>query len=183
MKRYNKAEPAKMPHQSLRNSKKAQYLTIDAFIASMIVAVTLVIVLAARTTLPYTSQSESVSKGLAESLSQVKLSELNNPLITSMARDGTITSMDNTILQQVTEFYFVGNRHYAFELLRNVSQSLIPKQYSFNVIVNNELIYNRTVRTENSSSVLVSSKKLVFGVVNRTALVYGPTIAEVRLWQ
>lgn len=172
-----------MQHQSLCNGKKAQYLTLDAFIASMIVAVTLVIVLAARTTLPYTSQSEAVSKGLAESLSQVKLSELNNPLITSMSRDGTITNMDNTILQQAAEFYFLGNRHYAFELLRNVSQSLIPKQYSFNVIVNNELIYNRTVRTENSSSVLVSSKKLVFGVANRTALVYGPTIAEVRLWQ
>ena len=172
-----------MRHQSLCNSKKAQYLTIDAFIASMIVAVTLVIVFAARTTLPYTSQSEAASRGLAESLSQVKLSELNNQLILNMSRNGTITNLDNTILKQVTEFYFVGNKHYAFELLRNVTQTLIPKQYSFGVIVNNDLIYNRTIRTENSSSVLVSSKKLIFGVVNKTALVYGPTIAEVRLWQ
>ena len=172
-----------MQHQSFCKGKKAQYLTIDAFIASMIIAVTLVIVLAARTTLPYTSQSEAISKGLAESLSQVKLSELNNQLILDMSKNGIITSLDNTILQQATEFYFVGNTHYAFELLRNVSQTLIPKQYSFAVIVNNDLIYNRTTRTENSSSVLVSSKKLIFGVVNKAALVYGPTIAEVRLWQ
>lgn len=172
-----------MPARSLCDSRNGQYLTIDAFIASMIVAVTLVIVLAARTSIPYTSQSEAASKGLAESLSQVRLSELNNQLIINMSRNGTITNPDNTILQQVTEFYIVGNRHYAFELLRNVSQALIPSQYSFEVIVNNELIYNRTIRSENSSAVLVSSKKLIFGVINRTALVYGPTIAEVRLWQ
>ncbi|MBI2142984.1 hypothetical protein HYU20_01430, partial [Candidatus Woesearchaeota archaeon] len=63
-----------MPIRSLCGSSRGQYLTIDAFIASMIVAVTLVIVLAARTSVPYTSQSETASKGLAESLSQVKLS-------------------------------------------------------------------------------------------------------------
>ena len=172
-----------MRQLSLCKCKKAQYFTLDAFIASMVVAVTLVIVLAARTNLPYTSQSEAISKGLAESLSQVKLSELNNKLILNMSKNGAITNLDNTLLQQVTEFYSVGNNHYAFELLKNVSQALIPKQYSFSVIVNNDLIYNRTIRTENSSSVLVSSKKLIFGVINKTALVYGPTIAEVRLWQ
>ncbi len=172
-----------MPARSLCDSKKAQYLTIDAFIASMIVAVTLVIVLAARTSVPYTSQSETASKGLAESLSQVRLSELNNPLIINMSRAGNITNLDNTILQQATEFYFTDRRSQAFRLLQNVSLALIPSQYSFEVIINNELIYNRTARSENSSAVLVSSKKLIFGVVNRTALVYGPTIAEVRLWQ
>ncbi len=172
-----------MPVKCLCYSRKGQYFTIDAFIASMIVAVTLVIVLAARTSTPYTSQSEAASEGLAESLSQVKLSELNNQMIINMSRNGTITNLDNTILQQVTEFYIVGNRHYAFELLKNVSQTIIPNQYSFAVIVNNNLIYNRTVKSENSSAVLVSSKKLIFGVINKTALAYGPTIAEVRVWQ
>ncbi len=172
-----------MSPTSLCAGKRAQYLTLDAFIASMIIAVTLVIVLAARTTQPYTSQSEAASKGLAESLSQLKLGELNNQLIINMSRNGTITNLDNTILQQATEFYFLGNRHYAFELLRNITQTLIPKQYSFDVIINNDLIYNRTISAENSSSVLISSKKLIFGVVNRTAMVYGPTIAEVRIWQ
>lgn len=172
-----------MPIRSLCGSRNGQYLTIDAFIASMIVAVTLVIVLAARTSIPYTSQSETASKGLAESLSQVRLSELNNQLIINMSRAGNITNLDNTILQQATEFYFTDRRSQAFRLLQNVSQALIPSQYSFEVIINNDLIYNRTVRSENSSAVLVSSKKLIFGVINKTALVYGPTIAEVRLWQ
>lgn len=180
---YSSAEPEKMPNQNPCEGKKAQYLTLDAFIASMIVAVAIVIILAARTTLPYTSQSEAESRNLAESLSQIKLRELNNPMIINMSKNGTITNTDNTVLQQATEFYFLGNEHYAFELLRSVSQELIPRQYSFNIIVNNNLLYNRTIRTENSSSVLVSSKKLIYGVVNKTAFVYGPTIAEVRLWQ
>ncbi|MBI2580733.1 hypothetical protein HYV85_02895 [Candidatus Woesearchaeota archaeon] len=162
---------------------KAQYLTIDAFIASMIVAVALVIVLAAKSAQPYTTQSELVSRGFTESLSSLKLSELNNPLVINMAKNGTINNLDNTVLQQASEFYFTVRRHYAFELVKNVTYRLIPPQYSFKLLINNDLIYEKAVSNENTSAVLVSSKKLVFGVVNRTALVYGPTIAEIRVWQ
>ena len=169
-----------MPGQG---NKRAQYLTIDAFIASMITAVTLVIIFAMHSSQPYTVQSELFSKNVAESLSQTKLGEMNNPLVINMSRNGTINNLDNTVLQQVTEFYFLGYRHQAFELLRNVTYQLIAPQYSFSVLVNNELIYNRSITEENTSAVLVSSKKLIFGVVNKSVLAYGPTIAEVRVWQ
>lgn len=162
---------------------KAQYLTIDAFIASMIVAVALVIVLAAKSAQPYTTQSELISKGFTESLSSSKLSELNNPLIINMTKSGNITNADNTVLQQATEFYFTERRSSATELVKNVTYRLIPPQYSFKLLINNDLIYERAVSNENTSAVLVSSKKLIFGVVNRTALVYGPTITEIRVWQ
>lgn len=163
--------------------KHGQYLTIDAFIAAMILAVTLVIIFAARSTQPYSTQNELFSQGVAESLSQAKLQELNNPLVINMSRNGTITNLDNTVLQQATEFYFLGYRHQAFELLKNVTSRLIEPQYSFEVVINNDLIFNRTLTPENSTSVLVSSKKIMFGTINRSVLVYGPTIAEVRVWQ
>ena len=162
---------------------KAQYLTIDAFIASMIVAVALVIVLAAKSAQPYTTQSELISKGFTETLTSSRLSELNNPLVINMTKNSTITNVDNTVLQQATEFYFTARRHYAAELIKNVTSKLIPPQYSFKLLINNDLIYERAVSNENTSAVLVSSKKLIFGVVNRTALVYGPTITEFRVWQ
>ena len=164
-------------------ANKAQYLTIDAFIASMIVAVALVIVLAAKSAQPYTTQSELVSRGFTETLTSSKLSELNNPLIIILTKNGTINNVDNTVLQQATEFYFTERRRDATELVKNVTYGLIPPQYSFKLLINNDLIYERAVSNENTSAVLVSSKKLVFGVVNRTALVYGPTITEIRVWQ
>lgn len=174
-----------MQIQNLRRAaaKKAQYLTIDAFIASMIVAVTLVIVLAARTSQPYIVQSELISKGFADSLSEVKLKELNNPLVITLSRNGTITNPDNTILQQAAEFYVTGQKDQAFDLLKNVTHRLIAPQYSFKILINHDLIYNRSLVNENMSATLISSKKLVFGVINRTALVYGPTTAEVMIWQ
>lgn len=163
--------------------KKAQYLTLDAFIASMIVAVTLVIVLAARSTQPYTAQSELISKGFADSLSEARLSDLNNPYVTNSTRAGNITNLDNTVLQQAAEFYFTDRKDQSFELLKNVTQGLVSQRFSFRIMINGEMIYNQTYSNENRSIVLVSSKKIVFGVVNRTALAYGPTIAEVRVWQ
>jgi len=163
--------------------KNAQYLTLDAFIASLILAVGLVIVLAARNSTPSTAQSELLSKDVASSLSSLKLKELNNPLVLKMAGDGTITNLDNTVLQQATEFYFTSQRPSAFTLLQNVTSGLIPQRYSFEVLINGELIYNRTTASQNTSPVLVSSRKLIFGVINKTAVVYGPTLAEVRLWQ
>lgn len=164
-------------------SRKAQYFTLDAFIASMIVAVTIVIVLAARTSKPYTVQSEQLSKGVADSLAQVKLGELNNPLVINLSRSGNITNLDNTVLQQAAEFYFTERKSQAFKLLQNVTAKLFPPQYSFKILINNEMIYDRAIVNENTSTVLISSRRLVFGVVNRTALVYGPTVAEVRIWQ
>ena len=164
-------------------AKKAQYLTLDAFIASMIVAVTLVIIVAARSTHPYTAQSELISKGFTETLSQARLSELNNPYVSNLSRAGNITNPDNTVLQQATEFYLTDRKGQAFELLKNITEGLIAPTYSFKILINNEMIYNRTIANENTSSNLVSSKKIVFGAVNRTAFVYGPTIAEIVVWQ
>ncbi len=164
------------------SGKKAQYLTLDAFIASMIIAVTIVIVLASRSTQPYTAQSELISKGFAESLSQAKLSELNNPYVTNLTRAGNITNLDNTVLQQAAEFYFTDRKGQSFELIKNVTQGLIQPQYSFKILIDGEMIYNRSLSNENLSTTLVSSKKIVFGVVNRTALVYGPVISEIRVW-
>ncbi len=164
-------------------NKKAQYLTLDAFIGVMIVVVAIVIILAARTAKPYTAESESISKGFAESLSSAKLSQINNPLRIILTKNKTITNTDNTVLQQATEFYVVGEKYFAAELIKNVTYNLIPPQYSFKVLINGEQIYVRSLTNENTSGVLVSSKKLMFGVINRTAQVYGPTIAEVRVWQ
>ncbi len=164
-------------------AKTAQYLTLDAFIASMIIVTGLVIVLAARTSVPGTAQSELLSKDMAASLSSLKLKDLNNPLVLSMARAGEITNLDNTILQQAAEFYVTAQQSSASRLLQNVTYGLIPQRYSFEVIIDGQMVYNRTTTNQNRSSVLVSSKKLVFGAINRTAVVYGPTAAEVRLWQ
>ena len=165
--------------------KKGQYFTLDAFIASMIVAVAIMIVLATRVATSQSPQSEILTKGLSESLSSAKLSELNNPLVIIMAKNGTITNLDNTVLQQAAEFYFLGYRHQAFELLKNVTYRLVPARFNLKILVNNEVVYNSTSRpyAENTSSSLIASRRIVFGVVNRTALVYGPAIAEVRVWQ
>ena len=169
--------------KSGKKHTKAQYFTLDAFIGAMIVAVALVIMFAARTNRPYTTQSELVSSGFADSLSSVRIIELNNPLVVLLIKNGTITTTDNTVLQQAGEFYATGQKYWSNELLKNVTYNLIPPQYSFKVLINGELVYERSRTNENKSAVLVSSKKLVFGVVKSTKAVYGPTIAEVRVWQ
>src|SRR3990167_9117050 len=151
--------------KSVWETKKAQYLTLDAFIGVMIVVVAIVIILAARSAAPYTAESEAISKGFAESLSSVKLSEINNPLVINLTKNKTITNTDNTLLQQATEFYWVKEKYFANELIKNVQ---IYARYAGGPAQGNN---------ENTSGVLVSSKKLIFGVINRTAQVYGPTIA------
>lgn len=149
----------------------------------MIIAVTLFIVFSARAGQPYTTQPELASRAMIESLSETKMKDISNPLVIRMLRDGNVTNGDNTVLQQVAEFHFTAREGHAFELLQNVTYGLVPPRYSFKVIINNHMVYNRTTSNENTSSIMVSAKKLVFGVVNRTALVYGPTLAEIRLWQ
>jgi hypothetical protein len=163
--------------------KNAQYLTVDAFIASLIITTGIIIVLAARSSVSNTAQPEVISQDVAASFSTIRIKDLNNPLVMSWVANKNISNQDNTIMQQAAEFYVTNQQLRANEFLQNVTNGLVPPQYSFEILIDNQQVFNRTTRNQSQSQILVSSKSLVFGVLNRTVQIYGPLAAEVRVWQ
>ncbi len=162
-------------------NKRGYFFTLDAFIAIGIIALGLLLVLFAQSYKPYETQAVFLSQDFIDALTSTKVSEVNNQFVFDLIGRGNITSLDNTILEQAGEFYITGQKDLATEFIGQVSGDIVPVQYGFELLVNEEPIFNRSVLTERAELV-VSSKKLLFGVVNVSQM-WGPIGAEVRVWQ
>ncbi|MBI2664280.1 hypothetical protein HYX10_02965 [Candidatus Woesearchaeota archaeon] len=183
-------------------AKRGQYFTIDAFVAMLVVATGLVLVLALNTYQPSTAQPEVLSQEFVNTLAQVKIKEMNNPFVAQQLKGGNITNPDNTLLQQVYEYYSyfdsfltgcspsnpchgfdpVTYTNMSAELLASVAKDLVPAQYSYEILVDGVPLNSRGTGQQ-EAKVLISSKRIIFGIVNKSVEFWGPIVVEVRIWQ
>ncbi|MBI2574255.1 hypothetical protein HYV82_00020 [Candidatus Woesearchaeota archaeon] len=163
-----------------RKCSKGYFFTLDAFIAMGIIVAGLAFVLTAYSYKPVTAQATVLGTDLLLSLANTKVTEINNDYVRNLTLNGTITNSDNSLLQQVGEFYVNNQNSMGNEFVRNVTYSLVPLQYGYELRINKTQVYNRSafIRT---NKLVTSSKSIVFGVYNNT--MWGPLDAEVRVWQ
>ncbi len=164
----------------MKRGRKGYFFTLDAFIAMGIIVAGLVFVLTAYSYRPVTSQATVLGSDLMLSLANTKVTEINNDYVRNLTLNGTITNSDNSLLQQVGEFYVNNQNSMGREFVRNVTNNLIPVQYGFELRINNTPVYNRSAFTR-TNRLVTSSKSIVFGIYNNT--MWGPLNAEVRVWQ
>src|SRR3989338_3129417 len=163
-------------------AKRGQYFTIDAFVALSVIATGLILIFAVNTYHPYASPQQIISQDFVNTLSQIKIKEVNNPFVIQQVRGGNVTNLDNTFLQQAYEFKRYYSHNLSTWLISNVTQDLVPPQLNFDVVIDGAVMFGRGSGKE-TSELLVSSKKIVFGVVNKTAEFWGPVVVEVNIWQ
>jgi hypothetical protein len=162
--------------------KRGYFFTLDAFIAMGIITTGLVLVYLSQTLAPPTVQAEFLSQDVMETLASTQLFTLNNPYVDEHRTSRNITDLDNTILEQIGEFYVTQQLGNAQNLTRNVTLNLIPPQYSFEIWFDGWLVHNRSYLHSDETPVLSASKTMVIGVINRTFF-WGPYTAEVYVWQ
>ena len=186
-------------------NKKAFFFTIDAFIAFGVLIAGFLLVLATHTFQPIESQTIFFSKDLLEVFSSTKIDQVDNQLIFQMRCTncecgtycGLIKNIDNTLLEQMGEFVYRANEKNckncmgaAREIALTVSASLINPQFSYEFVIKEtkagkELEYtmlNRTLKPQDRTDLLIVSKRLIYGIADNRDM-FGPYIAEVRVWQ
>ncbi len=166
--------------------KKGYFFTLDAFMAISILVLCVVLIFSIHSATPYPLQSIFISDDIMYYFSNTKCYELQNPYVQSLILDGSIAFPETSLLEQATIFYIGGRPDLARNLTLNVTSGMIPEKYGVQF-----RIYNSTVEyayrqregsvLENSSRLLISSKKIIFGMIDETA--WGPMTAEVRIWQ
>ncbi len=166
--------------------KKGYFFTLDAFIAMSLLAICVVMVFSIQSSKPYPMQSIFLSDDLMQVLSSTKLYELQNSYYLSLYKSGVITSPDSTILEQIAWFFISGRPGLATNFTTNITASMIPDRYGFELRIYNETSdYLVTVNTgqtsQEDSRLIITSKRLIMGMENNTA--WSPMMAEVRLWQ
>lgn len=143
--------------------KRAIYFTLDALFAAVLIGMALVLsskYFIFETTQPQVSY---YSSDIINSLSNIKISELNDTYIEYLISSGQIINLDNSVIEQIGEFYVLNQTDLAVNLSVIVGNRLIPQKYGFEMLINNESFYfndsEKSRRTE-----LISSRRLISGI-------------------
>ncbi len=141
--------------------KKGIFFTIDSLLASGIIIVAILLV-----SNFYFSEHQKVnvnyaSQDLVRVFSIMKVKEVDNDYVKSLIASGKITNIDNTILEQIGQFWADSNIELAKNFSKNITEEIIPPQYGFSILVDGEEIYSRNLPIKKS---LVSSRKLISGI-------------------
>ena len=170
--------------------KKGIFFTIDGIIAAGIIFATIILISSVYTQEQNNYNVNYLSKDLANSLTTLKIKDSDNGYIKGLVADGTIKNKDNTVLEQIGEFWADDKLDVASKTVSNLTSSLIPVNIGFGVWIDNQQIYSKDVPLKKA---LVTSKMLVSGFKKGQATssydrqnpptLFEPIVIEVRAWE
>jgi hypothetical protein len=173
------------------NKKRGYFFILDATLALFVLAIGVFLILTFYVSAPQAVQVEFLSNDVMNFYSNTRIKDLNNPYAGiggELWKDGSITDPENTLLQQIGEFYSYNKLDVAEKFVQNVS-GIVPSQFKFEIWIDSNRVYPINPSQDhndsrNSSRLLLTSKKLTFGIQNKTSTkLWGPYKAEVFLWE
>ncbi len=156
--------------------------TLDAFIAVGVLLIGAIIILSYNPVTPWYRQSSKFVNDLLSLYTQTSLKDLNVNYTSELIKNGSISNPDNTIIEQLGEFYYTHNLTLARELVEQLTNNTIPGEYGIAFFINGTEIYERNQTLKQKSKILLTKKSNIIGIYNRSEA-WGPYLAEVRVWQ
>ncbi len=145
----------------MKEQKRGIFFTIDALLASGIIIVAVLLVSNFYSAKQQRANVEYASQDLVRVFSAMSVGEVNNDYVKALISGGDITSTNNTILEQIGDFWAASKTELARNFTRNLTEDIFPGRYGFSVLVNGEEIYSRSLPLKKS---LVSSRKIISGI-------------------
>lgn len=143
------------------NKKRGVFFTIDAILAAGIFFVVIILVSSSYVSEPDKAQVSFMSQDIVKVFTNLKVDELDNDYVQSLIDTEVITRVNNTILEQIGEFWAEDQLELAEKFTSNVTYSLIPERFGFGVYVNGDEIY---LRAKDVTRNLISSRKIITGI-------------------
>ena len=141
--------------------KNAQFFTIDSLLAAGIVITAILLISNFYSVEQQKTNINYASQDLVRVFSAITIADSSNAYVKSLIISGQITNLNNTLIEQIGEFWAEGNVNLAKNFTKNLTEDIIPSNYGFSVLVNGEEIYSRNLPIK---SALVSSRKLISGI-------------------
>lgn len=144
--------------KNLLDNKKGYFFSLDAFIALLII---LGVVIFIKPSSPQISEEMSLQEDLLHVLSSLKVSETDNDLVEGWISDGTINNINQSVLQQLGEFFAI-DKPKAEALASNILNDLNLSE-KVGIYVENQFIAGEDHLGEDVRE-LWSSRQIVSGV-------------------
>lgn len=170
-------------------SRKGYFFLIDSIIALGVLAIGVFLVLTLYTNVPSKEEQTILSEDIMDFFANNKIKDINNPyagLGGTLWQQGKITNAENSLLQQVAEFYANDDIDTAKTFIMQLIENILPTQYNLEFWMDDQLLYPAAEQTDskNAAEALIPSRKIVYGIMNpETGDMFGPYNAEVLVWQ
>ena len=172
--------------------KRGFFFVLDAMLGLFILIIGVFLITSSYVNVPQPSQVGLISDDLLNFLAKTRIKELNNPYAGiggELWNSGIITDPDNSLLQQIGEFYAGNQLDIAEKFIQNVSKDIIPVQFRYEVWTDGKILYPRFppeehTKSKSNTKIMLTSKKITFGIINKTTSdLWGPYKAEVFVWE
>ena len=172
--------------------KRGYFFILDAVIGLFILIIGVLLITSYHVSVPSQTQVNFLSDDLIRLFSNKKIKDINNPYVGiggELWKNGNITDPDNSLLQQMGEFYATNKLELANKSIRNITFGVVPPQFRFEFWMDGVILYPLSltpehIRSKANTNLMLTSKKITFGIFNRTtAKIWGPYKAEVYLWE
>ncbi|MBW2965905.1 VWA domain-containing protein, partial [Candidatus Woesearchaeota archaeon] len=140
--------------------KKGIFFTIDALLAASVLLMGIIILSSAYINKQQAIHLNYLSQDIINSLNNLKINELNNSYVDELIANGNITDINNSILQQVGEFWAFEKFDIARSFIDNITYNLLPERLGFGIWVSNDLIYTKN---KSSYSSRASARTMISG--------------------
>ncbi|MFH1209522.1 MAG: vWA domain-containing protein [archaeon] len=150
---------------------KGYLFSLDALISLFLIIILILLLPGFYSYKSETKNLNYISTDITNTLSTLKVNEINNDYVKTLIQNNEITNLNNTILEQIGEFWALGKEDEALLLINNTISFFVPEVYSYGIWINNQEIYssNRTNKKQ-----LVVARDLVSGIQEGQAI-YGLT--------
>src|SRR3989344_3348128 len=111
--------------------KKGVFFTIDALLACGIIIIAIVLVSQFYYSEQQTANVNYASQDLVNVFSTMTVSQINNAYVQNLTASGIITNTNNTLIEQIGEFWAQESAELAENFTKNLTEDLIPKNYGF----------------------------------------------------
>lgn len=173
-------------------NKKGVFFTIDSILAAGIIFAVIFFASSVYVKEQPIFHLNYLSQDLVRTLSILTVKEVNNEYLNERIANGDITNLDNTILQQIGEFWAEDTEtgmEFVNKTVSNLTEAFVYNISGFGIWIDNEAIYTRDIPLKKS---LISSKKIISGIEKEKTsgltrknppTLFGPIVVEVRVWQ
>lgn len=162
----------------------------DLIFSTVILVVSVAIVMSYYTDTVENVDIYDLNSQILNSFTKTKINSLNSEEVRQMFINNEIKNIKNTVAQQVSEFYYLGNIARAENLTLIFIEDYVNKQMNFNITLENSSgskislfeVTNLKETPISKASISSVSERIVYGFINSTDF-YGPFIFRVELWK
>ena len=174
------------------HEKRGYFFFLDAILGLFVLVIGVLLITSSYVNIPKPTQVGLLADDLLGYLSTKKIKDLNNPYAGiggELWDQDIIIDADNSLLQQIGEFYATNELVIADKFIENVSKGVVPLQFNYEVWLDNKVLYPRLQSAAHNASktntqIMLTSKTITFGLINKsTSDIWGPYKAEVYVWE